>query len=110
MISTFSQPLSVAVSLLAVFGLLSHDTQLDNAVVTAVSKSTSVARLDVESAKIKLPEQHIHADSNSFTSGTLSLRAQQPASQAKTENEKKYISQRRLSGNNVGSEYHWRSI
>lgn len=110
MTSAFTQPLTVAISLLAVFGLLSHDTQLDSAIVTAVSKLSGVARIDAESVKMKLPEQHIHADSNSFTSGTLSLRAQQPASQAKTENEKKYIAQRRLSGSNGVSEYHWPSI
>ena len=110
MISAFSHPLSVTVSLLAVFGMLSHDTQIDNAVSTATLKPSKVASVDSEAIRMKLPEQHTHVDSDSFTSGTIILRAQQPASQAKTEDEKKYIAQRRLSVNAFGSEYSWPSI
>ncbi|MEI7918591.1 MAG: hypothetical protein WCH58_04385 [Candidatus Saccharibacteria bacterium] len=111
MISAFSHPLSVTVSLLAVFGMLSHDTQIDNAVSAAASKTSSkITSIDPESIRMKLPEQHTHVNSDSFTSGTISLRAQQPASQAKTEDEKKYIAQRRLSVNAFGSEYSWPSI
>ena len=110
MISAFSHPLSVTISLLAMCGMLSHDTQIDNAVSSVDIKSSKITSSDPESAKMKLPEQHTHVDSDSFTSGTVGVRAQQPASQAKTEDEKKYVTQRRLSVNAFGSEYSWPSI
>lgn len=99
----------IVISLTAVFGVFVHDTQINKALITAVS-SPAVSS-DYRSEPLKLPtvEQHIHSESTSFT-GTSSLNSQQPATQPRNLDDKKYVAGRRLMGNSPGNEYSWPSI
>ena len=107
MLSEIINPISVLISLTAVFGVFIHDTQIDSALAANVSTPAIVS--DYSSSPIKLlhVDQHIHFDSASFSNN---LRTQQPATQPRNEDEKKYIAQRRLMGNTFGNEYSWPSI
>lgn len=109
MLSEIINPLTILISLTAVFGVFVHDTQIDKALITAVSQPAVTA--DYRSEPLKLPtiEQHIHSEATSFTS-TSSLNSQQPATQPRNQDDKKYVAGRRLSSNTPGNEYSWPSI
>ena len=110
MLSEILNPITVLISLTAVFGVFAHDTQLDKALVTAVSTPAVVADYGVSPVKLLTVDQHIHFDSGSFSGYTYEFGSQQPATQPRNEDEKKYIAQRRLMGNSFGNEYSWPSI
>lgn len=109
MLSEIISPLTVLISLTAVFGVFMHDTQIDKALITAVTAPVETSEFRTEPIKLPSVEQHIHAESTSF-SNTANLNAQQPATQPRNSDDKKYVAGRRLMGNSPGNEYSWPSI
>ncbi len=109
MLSKISNHVTIVISLLAIVGMLVHDTQVDNAIVATRSNVNVRMGLDETAVRLRPVEQHTHT-LNELSSDFLNIKISQSNSQNKNDNEKKYISQRRLLGNNVGSEYLWPSI
>lgn len=110
MFSELISPITILISLTAMFSVFMHDTQIDRAVVTAVSIPLSSERINSDLLKLPLLTiQHIHADNTSFTS-TSNLNSQVPATQPRNQDDKKYVAGRRLMASSSGNEYSWPSI
>ena len=111
MLSTIAHRFTVLLSLIAMTGILVHDTQVDNA-LSVISNSTSVrsADLNVNAVRLRATEQHIHNQGESYAAGTFSIKLAQPTALNKNDNEKKYIAQRRVMSNGFGNGYYWPSI
>ena len=109
MLPTITNPLSILISLTAVFGVFAHDTQIDNAFITALSMPATIADIKSKPAEILSIDQHVHSERSSFSGITYNV-GYQPATQPRNENDKKYIAQKRLMGNTIGHEYSWPSI
>lgn len=109
MLSEIINPLTILISLTAVFGVFVHDTQIDKALVTAISSPATSSDYCSEPLKLPTVDQHIHSESTSLT-GTSNLNSQQPATQPRNQDDKKYVAGRRLSSNTPGNEYSWPSI
>jgi len=109
MFSEIINPLTILISLTAVFGVFMHDTQIDKALVTAISSPAYSERINSESLKLPSIEQHIHAENTSFASNS-NLNSQVPATQPRNQDDKKYMAGRRLMANSSGNEYSWPSI
>ena len=109
MFAELISPITVRISLTAVFGVFMHDTQIDKSLVIAVKSPTSSERINAEPLKLPSIEQYIHAENTSFNS-TLNLNLQVPATQPRNQDDKKYVAGRRLMASSSGSEYSWPSI
>ena len=110
MLSELINPIPILISLTAVFGVLVHDTKFDKAVLTAVTAPESISRYAESSAsKFLSANNHIHVEVGSFMS-KVGFGSQQPSSQPKSDDDKKYIAQKRLIDNGSGTDYHWPSI
>lgn len=105
MLSTVINPISLLISLTAVFGVFIHDTQIDHATLIAVSNPAAANNSGV--TNLSPVNQHLHIESSSFAN---SLKYQQPATRPRNEDERKYVAQKRLLGNALGNEYSWPSI
>ncbi len=108
-------PLPVLISIAALFGVFVHDSQLGSVAMAAMSMpviTSDVSGHNQGNMEYDLSPkyQHIHAEAGSLLSSAHSLRTQQPAAQPRTENDKKYISQKRFKSNNVDNDYYWPSI
>jgi len=110
MLPTIINPLPVLISLTAVLGVFVHDTQLDNMAMTAISMPAIISNNNTGNLNPMPVDQHIHLETKSFLENTYNLRSQQPATQPRNKDEKKYVAQRRLMGNTFGNEYSWPSI
>jgi hypothetical protein len=106
--STITNYLPLTILLSAGFGLAVHDTRLDKAIVDAVNNPVIISEVRSEPERL-ISELHIHSEMTSFASN-LNLRAHQPSVQPKTDDDKKYIAQKRQKYSSAGSEYIWPSI
>jgi hypothetical protein len=102
MLQIFSKPLPIALTLLTVLGVLMHDTQLDKATTVAIALPAVLASYGVADAVARSSE-HVHVE-------RVSITAQQPRVQPRNSDDKKYMTQKRLSANLLGSEYSWPSV
>jgi hypothetical protein len=109
MFPIFINPLSILISLTAVFGVFIHDSQLNSVAMTAMSPPAITANYSHGAINLLSDSQHIQSES-SFLSSAYSLRSQQPTVQPRNEDDKKYIAQRRIMGNTFGNDYYWPSI
>lgn len=109
MLSEIINPITVLISLTAVFGIFVHDSRIDEALITAVSTPVITVNYSPSPIRLMVIDQHIHPEINSFSRAS-GLNSQQPATQPRNQDEKKYIAQRRLMGNTFGNEYSWPSI
>jgi hypothetical protein len=105
MLPAIINPLSVLISIAATLGVFVHDTQLCGVASVAVSDFGSAILASHDGGHIN-PIQHVHAESNPY-SGILSLRPEQPSIQSRSNDEKRYIAQKRLMGGGLGDDYHW---
>jgi len=106
----FINPLPIMISLTAVLGVFVHDARFDKVAMTAMSAPAIVADYHNGITNLLPSTQHIHSDVGSSIGSAFSLRAQQPATQPRNEDDKKYIAQRRIMGNTFGNDYCWPSI
>jgi hypothetical protein len=107
--TVFISPLSILISLAAVFGVFMHDSQFDNILMTALSAPAITADYNNNVVNLMPGSHHIQSESSPIGS-SFSLRVQQPAAQPRNEDDKKYIAQRRIMGNTFGNDYYWPSI
>ncbi|NTW61671.1 hypothetical protein HGB24_03240 [Candidatus Saccharibacteria bacterium] len=98
---------TVIVSVLTLFGLTIHDTQTDRALIHAAAP-VPVTRL-TESIEKLASEVHEHAHTESSSFSTVNIHNQQPSTQPRNEDEKKYVTQKRQKYSFAGSEYIWPS-
>jgi hypothetical protein len=111
MLSIIPNPLSILTSLAIMSGVFVHDMQLDN--VTMTSAAVPRAILTESSHNISelfKTEQHAQSEVGSFLESTHNIRSQQPSTQPRNENDKKYIAQKRTIGSTFGNGYYWPSI
>ena len=99
---TFTKPLAIALTLFIVSGVLMHDTQLDKATTVAVALPAVLASYGVADFAAKSSDHtHVHR---------VSIGSQQPRIQPRNGDDKKYMTQKRMSANLLGSEYSWPSV
>ena len=93
--------LPLAISLVTIFGILVHDTQVANATELLVDHQGVVN----ESTYFPRVAQHIHMDSGVFIGAAFSAKTATPTAQPRNNDDKKYISQKRFLSNTAGSDY-----
>lgn len=96
-------PLPILLTLTTTFGVLVHDTQIDQATSIAIALPVAVATYGVADVSLKLNDLHVHAERVSFSS-------RQPSTQPRSNDDKKYIVAKKYSLNSFGGEYSWPSI
>ena len=109
MLSIIIKPLTLLVSAATLFGVFIHDTRIDNALLSGTSNPGIIASYNSGEIKLSSNEQHIHSE-NVSVSSALSLNYQQPATQPRNQDDKKYIAQKRLMGSGSDNEYSWPTI
>jgi hypothetical protein len=107
MIQLLFNPVPLMLSLATMFGLLLHDTQIDRATTIVPARIASVSALESE---LKTNDQHIHAERVSVSENLGQLGNSQPRVQPRNENDKKYVTQKKVTANSFGSVYSWPSI
>lgn len=98
--------LSLAISIVTIFGILLHDTQIGTATELAALERPVVG----ESINLARLGQHIHMDQGTFTGAAFSTKTAQPSAQPRNNDDKKYIAQRRYIGDSSGGDYFWPTI
>ncbi len=84
------------------FGVLVHDSRLDRAAASILpAQSSAITTLE----ELKVNDLHTHTERASFGQNTV-----EPSIQPRTDNDKKYVIQKKLSANTFGSMYFWPSI
>lgn len=91
------KPLSIAVSVLALSGILTHGVQAESLVV---ENKPSEHRQDLLSTG-----KHIHIDTSTYASSTHDLRAQTPATRPRDEDDKNQTIKKRINGDGFGSNF-----
>lgn len=106
MFSILINPLSALVSFSAMFGVFIHDTQIYNMTAVAIVAPGINSSSLKEIGLVKV-EQHAHPAVSSVSVVSV---AQQTSIQPRSENDKKYVSQRRRFNNDFDNGYRWPSI
>ena len=86
-----------------------HEAQIDGVVATVTSAPFITTEGNHIVSDIVAGNQHTHVDS-SFSGGSYNVKIQQPATRPRDEDDEKYISQKRITGNGHINEYSWPSI
>lgn len=103
---TFLHPLTLLLSFSTMFGVFIHDTQIYNVAHVRATKPAKVISVGVKTSKLIKNDQHTHPVTGLSTVNVT----QQTAIQPRSENDKKYVSQRRRLGNTFDNGYSWPSI
>jgi hypothetical protein len=103
-------PLPVLLTLSTAFGVLVHDTQLDAAAKTALTVPVTIAAYAGAEYVTKMNDPHIHNERASFSNGLSELKGEQPRTQTRGGDDKKYVVQKKSNVHSYGSEYIWPSI
>lgn len=97
-------PLAALLTLTTSFGVLIHDTQIDKAAHVATALPAVLAAYGTADVASKLNDQHVHTE-------RVAIASQQPRVQPRSSNDdKKYITVKKFSGDVCGSEYSWPSV
>ncbi len=104
-------PIPIIISLTASLSILVHDTQLDGVAKAATESLTAIVS-DHGSDLVDLASrsQHTHSETGTAMHNTYNMGSQQPAAQPRNKDDKNYITQKRLRGNNFGNDYIWPSV
>lgn len=103
-------PLPLIFTISTVFGVLVHDTQLDTAAMTALTVAVPIVGYVGSGVSLKLNDPHIHNESISVAQGVRELKDDNPRTQTRGGDDKKYVIQKKASLQSYGSEYIWPSI
>jgi hypothetical protein len=95
--------LPIVLTIATTFGVLLHDTQIDHATSLAAELPTLVANYGSSDISLKLNELHVHPE-------RVSISPNQPSTQPRGHDDKKYIVAKRFSSSAIGSEYSWPSV
>lgn len=102
-------PLPLLIVLSTAFGVLFHDTQVDAATKRFLSVPVTIVAYANTDMSIKMNDPHIHTVDGSYILGGSQLKGDQPRTQTRND-DKKYVTQKRSSLQDYGSEYIWPSI
>jgi len=103
-------PLTLLLSLTASFGVLVHDTNIDRAASIAISMPIGLAVVASVDSSFKFSDQHTHTERVSYASAIHQIGSEQPRTQTRNGDDKKYIFNKKYVSNTDGSEYHWPSV
>lgn len=96
--------LFATLSFTAALGVFIHDSQIYKvAKVSSLDNTVILNRDNAGELKLVSTGSHVHVDSGAF----LGLGHQQPATQPRDRDDKRYVAVRRLIGSSFGSEYSW---
>lgn len=101
--------LFIPITLMAIFGVLVHDSQINGVIALAIPAPAIVTELKTGTTNLSRTDLHPLSEISTFSGNTHNV-GFQPAAQPRNENDKKYITQKRLLGNSFGSEFLWPSI
>jgi hypothetical protein len=103
-------PLPILLTLTTSLGVVFHDTQIDRASTTALAVPATFATYGTADSAIKLNDPHVHTERFNVADNMQVMRSSdQPRTQVRGEQDKKYISVKRYVSDGMGSEYHWPS-
>jgi len=103
-------PLPLLLSLTTSFGVLVHDTNIDRAASIAISMPIAFAIVGTADSTFKFSDQHTHTERTSYTNAIKQMGPEQPRTQTRGGDDKKYIFNKKFTTNTGGSEYHWPSV
>lgn len=103
-------PLPFLITLSTAFGVVIHDTQLDMAAKTALTIPYAVVDFAGSEMSMKFNDPHTHSENSSVTQNLRDMKADQPRTQTRGGDDKKYVVQKKSSVHSFGSEYIWPSI
>lgn len=96
-------PFTIFLALTTTLGVVVHDTRIDKVASDVLGIPAAVATYASADAAMKLSEQHTHTE-------RVSLSFEQPRTQARGADDKKYIVTKKLNINSYGSDYSWPSV
>lgn len=91
-------PLSIAVSVLALSGIVAHGVQAESLVTESVKSSNSEHRSELLSVG-----RHIHIEGSTYASSTHDLRAQTPTTRPRDEEDRNRSIKKRIGGDGFGN-------
>jgi hypothetical protein len=103
---TIINPFPIMISVAALLGVFVHDAQFISVIQTAISTPAIVADYARSTSNLST-DQHLHFDNGSSATSDYNLKTQQPSIRPRDEDDKKYVTRKRLSGNTFGSDYIW---
>lgn len=110
MIPLIINPLTLLLTLTTSFGVLVHDTQIDRATTTALALPAAFATIGAADAAIKFGDAHTHVERVNLAKTLQELRSGQPRIQARNDDEKKFVYNKKFAFDSAGSQYNWPMI
>lgn len=99
-------PLPIVFILLATaFMVFSHDAQIDNALMVALTNSSVVEEYNNGPIRIEPTEQRAHFENSLFAGSVTELNAPDAIAQPFNKDDKKYLSRQRLALSVPGTDY-----
>lgn len=94
-LSIFVTPLSIFLSLSTATGVLVHDMRIDKVAAAALAAPVIVAGYQAHMQLVNFAtDLHTHSEGNSLSQAVNDLRAQSPRVQPRSNDEKKYMTQK----------------
>ncbi len=103
-------PIPLALTLNIALGVLIHDTQLDMAAKTIMSTPIVTINNIGDELSMKFNDPHSHSENVSAADHIRDLKGDQPRTQTRGGDDKKYVVQKKSNVHSFGSEYIWPSI
>jgi hypothetical protein len=89
-------PLPILLSLSTMFGILVHDTKIDQFTTSLLATPAIVATYDGVNSMLKLGDQHTHIERVTVSQLTRSLALENPRLQPRGQEDKKYVLQKNV--------------
>ncbi len=98
-------PLPIVLSLSAMFGVLVHDTKVDQFTTSLLAVPAIVATYDGVNSALKLGDAHTHTERVIISQLTRSLAMENPRVQPRRQEDKKYVLQKVTRGHHPFDNY-----
>ena len=89
-------PLPILLSLSTMFGVLVHDTKIDQFTTSIMTAPSIVASYDGINGALKLGDAHTHTERTAISQLTRSLALESPRMQPRSNDYKKYVLQKNV--------------
>lgn len=94
-LSLLLTPLSILLSLSTAAGVFVHDTRIDKATLTVISSASTNTSYQANTKLVNYAtDSHTHVERHTLSQSLHELRGDNPRVQPRTNNEKKYVSQK----------------
>jgi hypothetical protein len=103
------KPLSLLFTVVATFGVLVHDTQVDRATTVALALPTAFATFAAIDTMAKSTDQHVHVERASAPKQLGSLQLSIPRIQPR-DDERRYIQSKKIAFGSMDSGIIWPSV